>query len=383
MRGRTPMALTRATDSVLEYRLRAGWRIALAVVGLGTFIPLAVSVGGDMNRLGPWAPLAFAGFLAGAVGALATFGLRTAWARRRLEVRDDGSVLIDVEEPHVSVRQGPIVQERLQVSMDRLELEPGWVKAVIVERAPVARPWRATRIGYRVALELGNGQRVHPWWDMFVGSTAEDFVQDAALRMRELLGVDDPVVQRDTVELSALGYLRENAPFLAPEHNEALPASTETGVLNAFMANPIHPTATMPRRALALLIDTALCVLLLIGLFRWTQAPDSVIFDFALPAYFLLRLGYHTVYEALFGATLGKRLVRLRVIATDGGQVGFARAFRRNIARIVDSIAFYLVGGVAAYRRERSQRFGDSWAGTLVVDDRKVKEALEAYSQTV
>ncbi|TVR94926.1 MAG: RDD family protein, partial [Trueperaceae bacterium] len=133
-------------------------------------------------------------------------------------------------------------------------------------------------------------------------------------------------------------------------------------------------------RALAVTIDTALCAIALVGLFWLTRArPDTILF-LALPLYGALRLGYHTLWEGTSGTTLGKRLARLRVVSVDGGPVGFRRAFKRNLARLLDALAFYLVALVVAAQpgKRRSQRIGDRWAGTLVVDERRIEATVAA-----
>ena len=76
--------------------------------------------------------------------------------------------------------------------------------------------------------------------------------------------------------------------------------------------------ASMPRRILALFIDWLLCMLIAYGLFHsqfWTIAV------FAVEVYFL---------TATTGFTVGKRLVGIRTIRTDGSLVGFKWALVRT-----------------------------------------------------
>ena len=80
-----------------------------------------------------------------------------------------------------------------------------------------------------------------------------------------------------------------------------------------------------------------------------------------------LGVGYYTLCEAATGATLGKRMVGIRVVGEDGEHVTFGAAFIRNLLRLVDCLFFYLVGGVAALLSTRGQRLGDRAAHTLVV----------------
>lgn len=85
--------------------------------------------------------------------------------------------------------------------------------------------------------------------------------------------------------------------------------------------------------------------------------------------YFVLSQGYRMACEWLWrGQTLGKRVLRLRVVDERGLRLTFAQVVLRNLLRFVDALpAAYLVGGVAALVSRRAQRLGDLAAGTLVI----------------
>lgn len=85
--------------------------------------------------------------------------------------------------------------------------------------------------------------------------------------------------------------------------------------------------------------------------------------------YFLLSQGYGIACEWLWrGQTLGKRVLRLRVVDARGLRLSFVQVVLRNLLRFVDGLPmFYLVGGVAALLNRRAQRLGDLAADTLVV----------------
>jgi uncharacterized RDD family membrane protein YckC len=89
----------------------------------------------------------------------------------------------------------------------------------------------------------------------------------------------------------------------------------------------------------------------------------------AIVSYFLLSQGYRMASEWLWrGQTLGKRLLRLRVVDERGLRLTFAQIALRNLLRFVDQLpGAYLVGGVAMLTTRRGQRLGDLAAGTLVV----------------
>ena len=80
-----------------------------------------------------------------------------------------------------------------------------------------------------------------------------------------------------------------------------------------------------------------------------------------------LGVGYYIVCEAATGATLGKRIVGIRVLGEDGEQVTFGAAVVRNLLRLVDALFFYLVGVLFALTSARGQRLGDRAAHTIVV----------------
>jgi uncharacterized RDD family membrane protein YckC len=80
-----------------------------------------------------------------------------------------------------------------------------------------------------------------------------------------------------------------------------------------------------------------------------------------------LGLGYYIVCEAATGATLGKRMVGIRVVDEDGDRVTLGAAVVRNLLRLVDALFFYLVGFLFALTSTRGQRLGDRAAHTIVV----------------
>jgi uncharacterized RDD family membrane protein YckC len=86
-------------------------------------------------------------------------------------------------------------------------------------------------------------------------------------------------------------------------------------------------------------------------------------------SYFLLSQGYRIAAEWMWrGQTLGKKVMRLRVVDERGLRLTFAQIALRNLLRAVDGLPFaYLVGGLAALFSRKAQRLGDLAAGTLVV----------------
>ncbi|HKW17116.1 MAG TPA: RDD family protein [Terriglobales bacterium] len=77
---------------------------------------------------------------------------------------------------------------------------------------------------------------------------------------------------------------------------------------------------------------------------------------------------YEWLLEATFGATLGKILVGIRVVGSEGRAFFSACAFR-NLLRIVDGLGFYVAGALVAACSNVHQRIGDFFAGTAVVEE--------------
>jgi uncharacterized RDD family membrane protein YckC len=80
-------------------------------------------------------------------------------------------------------------------------------------------------------------------------------------------------------------------------------------------------------------------------------------------------LYYYFGCESGGGQTLGKRVMRLRVVRADGGEAGMGEIAVRTVLRVVDGIGLYLVGLVVMLvSGKRRQRLGDMAGGTIVVD---------------
>lgn len=85
-------------------------------------------------------------------------------------------------------------------------------------------------------------------------------------------------------------------------------------------------------------------------------------FAFSLTAAIL----YETILEGLHGSTVGKLGLGMVVVQEDGKPCGLKSALIRSVAYSIDAFFFGLVGYMAMERDETRQRFGDSWAHTIV-----------------
>ena len=86
-------------------------------------------------------------------------------------------------------------------------------------------------------------------------------------------------------------------------------------------------------------------------------ALSAVILGWALYYYFALESGS--------GQTVGKKLMKLRVVCADGRPAGMREIAVRTVLRVVDGVTVYAALIVTGRRR---QRIGDLAAGTIVVD---------------
>jgi uncharacterized RDD family membrane protein YckC len=81
----------------------------------------------------------------------------------------------------------------------------------------------------------------------------------------------------------------------------------------------------------------------------------------------VLVLVYFVLLEGALGATVGKFVLRLRVVGRNGELCSLGAAFTRNILRFVDWLPlFYILGAVAILTSPKRQRIGDRLAGTTV-----------------
>jgi uncharacterized RDD family membrane protein YckC len=88
----------------------------------------------------------------------------------------------------------------------------------------------------------------------------------------------------------------------------------------------------------------------------------------ALGLWLALAIAYHALFEWLTGRTIGKALVRIRVVSEDGSTPSAGASLTRNVLRLVDWLPLlYVVGLATMVFSTNSQRLGDRLAGTTVV----------------
>lgn len=131
-------------------------------------------------------------------------------------------------------------------------------------------------------------------------------------------------------------------------------------------------TASLGRRTLAYLIDGVSLVAATAAAWIFASAVAGVTERGLLPAViasaltFLAVFAYFAEMEARRGQTIGKQLMRIRVVAADGAPATRAQCWLRHAAWLCDGIGF--VGLVLEARSPRHQRLGDILADTVVVN---------------
>jgi uncharacterized RDD family membrane protein YckC len=143
-----------------------------------------------------------------------------------------------------------------------------------------------------------------------------------------------------------------------------------------FVGGP--PLATMGDRAIAAVLDTIAIATIFAPVGMWSAVrwggvtPDGfelhgIAAPFTISVVSIAWFLYNWLFEGLFGATLGKLVMNVRVRRVDGSTIGLGKSLIRNLLRMVDGIALYLVGFLVALLSRKRQRLGDHAADTIVV----------------
>ena len=92
--------------------------------------------------------------------------------------------------------------------------------------------------------------------------------------------------------------------------------------------------------------------------------------------FFVISIGYGIFLEWSWqGQTVGKKLLRIRVLDAQGLRLQFSQVVIRNLLRFVDSLpALYLIGGLVCLLNQRAQRLGDVAANTIVTWNPRIAE---------
>lgn len=123
-------------------------------------------------------------------------------------------------------------------------------------------------------------------------------------------------------------------------------------------------------RALATAIDTVLLAVVAYVIAWLSGSTTQTGFELHGAPFFLMlfiMLAYYITLESLFGMTVGKSILRLRVVNVDGSAIDWRSCVVRNLLRLVDGLFFYFVGAVFIWTSPQRQRLGDRLAGSVVI----------------
>ena len=140
--------------------------------------------------------------------------------------------------------------------------------------------------------------------------------------------------------------------------------------------------ASLGSRILAQLLDlvfkacyvtTVLIILNYFDFFTRISIMDYWSFAALIILFFLPVIFYSVFQEVIWnGQTLGKKIMKIRVIKIDGFNAGFADYAIRWLFRVIDvSIGYGIIGLITVIVSDKSQRFGDMAAGTGVISLKK------------
>jgi len=134
--------------------------------------------------------------------------------------------------------------------------------------------------------------------------------------------------------------------------------------------------AGLNSRAVAFFIDLIIISLVAllafgIGIFFVKDAGDIVLDRVFMPIYlllFFLGSSYFVVLNGYGGKTIGKMIMGIRIISTEGSNIGFWQSFARWIGYYISG-AFLFIGFLWSIFDKNSQSWHDKIAGTYVVRD--------------
>jgi uncharacterized RDD family membrane protein YckC len=142
---------------------------------------------------------------------------------------------------------------------------------------------------------------------------------------------------------------------------------TPEGVSFSFsLASPVtRLLAVFIDMAVTTAISIALSIVIRLLLIFSMDAGTAI----SVLSYFVVSIWYGIIMEYSWrGQTLGKRVLRLRVVDAGGLRLTLSQVVIRNLLRAVDMMPVgYLLGGMVSLISPRYQRLGDLAANTVVI----------------
>jgi uncharacterized RDD family membrane protein YckC len=137
-------------------------------------------------------------------------------------------------------------------------------------------------------------------------------------------------------------------------------------------AGPLEPQASLSKRAFATMVDYALFLGSPLGLMvflnKWFPFnPDPMLITLFFHVLFFFTFVAFMSMETYNGQTVGKYVVRIKVMKDDGRKINLIEAIFRNIAKVyLLPLDFAL--GVLLFKQEGYLRFSDHFLRLKVVD---------------
>ncbi|MES2456582.1 MAG: RDD family protein [Bacteroidota bacterium] len=138
-----------------------------------------------------------------------------------------------------------------------------------------------------------------------------------------------------------------------------------------------YPVAGLGERIAARSIDLAcffvlyilVIILALVGGLSGLSNTSPYVFFAAVGLYLTAYIFYNLICEIFMnGQSIGKRLMKIKVISLDGGQASIGQYFIRWVFRLADFVLTGQMGGLICIAlTENKQRIGDVVAGTTVI----------------
>jgi uncharacterized RDD family membrane protein YckC len=133
------------------------------------------------------------------------------------------------------------------------------------------------------------------------------------------------------------------------------------------------PLSSFKKRAIAFLIDFALIFAIAFAVTFIPQliSPEVGSLGTEISTTLFITIGllwlYWTLLEGFNGQSLGKRVIGLKVVRTDGKKMSYDHAAVRNFGKILPLLPFDLLFGWRI-KNQAFMRYFDKFAGTTVID---------------
>ena len=160
---------------------------------------------------------------------------------------------------------------------------------------------------------------------------------------------------------------------------------SEANIITGQYVQISQSPASLGERIIAQIIDGLLVVCYLIGITLLISELNLSFFSNGLVwmiGVYLPAVFYHFLMELFnHGQSVGKMVMRIRVVKKDGTTPGIGEFFMRWLLQLVD-LGFSGIGALIILISKNSQRLGDLAAGTMVIrlnDYRKIQVSLDEF----